>query len=293
MYCVGAAMSWRNDIAWGHSGATFRLETRLSTWLSNAWHTAKSSLFTLGGALGLANGEEHTIQVLVAPAMVYAGLNQHTDILSDAERFAAARHSRTGEAERYRASRVLLRTALSHGRADVAPDAWTFAESEHGKPYVAGEKDAHFNISHTEEGLALAVSRTPVGIDVEDLTREVDRNLLQSMLTPAEYRRLMRYSPAKRSRQFLKIWSMKEAYAKLMGLGHSLDFAKIEVSVRKGRLIADGNFPVDTSRLLSRSVQFHSFAWTRGTAEQWVVVAHEASHRTRVHTHILATPNAK
>jgi phosphopantetheine--protein transferase-like protein len=292
MFCVGAAMSWRNDVAWGNSNA-FRLEAQLSTWLSNAWNTAKSSVFSLGRALGLANGEDNAIQMLVAPAMVYAGLNQHTHILSDAERIAAARHARASDAERYRASRVLLRTALSQGRTDIAPDAWSFAESEHGKPQVTGEQNAHFNISHTEEGLALAVSRFPVGIDVEDLTRDVNESLFRTMLTPAEHRRLMRCSPAKRSRQFLKIWSMKEAYAKLLGLGHSLDFAKIEVSLGKGRLIADGNFSHETSRLVSRSVQFHSFAWAQEKGEQWVVIAHQASHRTRVHTHILPTSNAK
>ena len=86
--------------------------------------------------------------------------------------------------------------------------------SDHGKPDFAGLTYFHFNISHSGELIALAVSESAVGVDVERL------------LTP-DYRVSKRCcedeqiyisdSPIR----FFEIWTKKEAILKYQGTGIS------------------------------------------------------------------------
>ncbi len=56
------------------------------------------------------------------------------------------------------------------------PSELQFEAAEQGKPLVSGPAiatDWHFNLSHTHGLVAVAASCQPVGIDVEDLSRQV------------------------------------------------------------------------------------------------------------------------
>ena len=295
MYCVDAATLGRNGIACLNAAVAPARAGRAPSVLA-ILRALRASVSRFIGQIFLAAGEgltngEDAVHLVIAPQSAYASLAEDTGILSAAERETAARHRRGEDAERYRASRVLLRTALSTLMSGgIAPRDWRFEASGHGKPVLAPEQaNAHFNISHTEAGLAVALSRAPVGVDIEDLSRPVDPCLYDTMLTPAERREICRKAAGSRSRHFMKLWAMKEAYAKLLGLGHTLDFAKIEVSLTKARVVRDGNFAPDVSKALSRSIRFRTFSWKPERKEQWVAIALEApGHgRTHVRTSIL------
>ena len=90
------------------------------------------------------------------------------------------------------------------------------AVGEHGKPYLAGRPDIHFNISHCKNAIAVAVSDRPVGIDAESL-RSFSDSLLDKTMNPAE-KALILSSP-KPDEAFISYWTRKEAVFKLMGTG--------------------------------------------------------------------------
>jgi 4'-phosphopantetheinyl transferase len=123
-------------------------------------------------------------------------------------------------------SRCLLRHALSW-YAPVPEDAWQFARSGYGRPYVAAPsayRDLRFNLSHTSGLVALALRKGgAIGIDVENTTREIDvRGLAERFFAPAETKAVMASGPVQQQERFFAYWTLKEAYIKARGMGLSL-----------------------------------------------------------------------
>ena len=99
-----------------------------------------------------------------------------------------------------------------------------FGYGEHGKPYILGHPDIHFNLSHCREAVVCALSDQPVGIDVESV-REYSESLLQYTMNADE---VMRISQAERPElEFIRLWTMKEAVLKLTGEGITNDLKDI------------------------------------------------------------------
>ena len=85
-----------------------------------------------------------------------------------------------------------------------------------GKPYFA-DRSLCFSISHTKNHVFCALSDQNVGIDAEELTREIDPRLADKILSPGE---LIQYeAAADKNRALLTFWVLKEAAAKLSGEG--------------------------------------------------------------------------
>ena len=85
-----------------------------------------------------------------------------------------------------------------------------------GKPYFASG-NLHFSISHSQNHAFCAVSHKNLGIDAEEMTRNVDLGLAKRILSPAEMRR---FEAAEDKRAaLLRLWVLKEAYGKLIGKG--------------------------------------------------------------------------
>lgn len=120
---------------------------------------------------------------------------------------------------------LLLQYAL--GRMDISPHTCTVATDEKGRPCLMGaEPHVDFNVTHTD-GLvvcALATGRNMrVGVDAEALetrhAESIDR-VAARWFTPRELERLN--AAADREREFLSIWTAKEAIVKRTGEGLSV-----------------------------------------------------------------------
>ena len=85
-----------------------------------------------------------------------------------------------------------------------------------GKPYFVGSS-WHFSISHTKNHVFCCLSQNPIGIDGEEMTRTVDPRLAQRYLSPTEQARLAKVPDPNAA--LLRLWVLKEAYAKLTGQG--------------------------------------------------------------------------
>lgn len=91
-----------------------------------------------------------------------------------------------------------------------------FEKNEHGKPFLKDNPDIHFNISHCKNGIAVAVSDQPIGIDIESY-RNVSDSLIRYTMNEEE-RRIIAES-ANPVRTFTEYWTKKEAVFKLRGTG--------------------------------------------------------------------------
>ena len=88
-----------------------------------------------------------------------------------------------------------------------------FACGEHGKPYIPG--GPHFSLTHSGMFAALAVSDTPVGLDIEKIAPV--RRAAARALTIEE----RKYMEADPERRFAYLWTRKEAALKCTGAGLS------------------------------------------------------------------------
>ncbi len=137
------------------------------------------------------------------------------------------------------AGRALLRQMYEAHVGSPMPE---IVLGSRGKPrFVRG--GVHFSISHTPKHVFCALSDTPIGIDAEELSREVSPRLAEKILSPGE---LARYAAAPdKNRALLTFWVLKEAQAKCSGEGlrgypNSTDFSLDDprVSVQNNCLVA-------------------------------------------------------
>lgn len=89
------------------------------------------------------------------------------------------------------------------------------AFGENGKPYFKHYPSFNFNISHSENILAVAFSDSPVGIDVEKI-RDVNLKIAQKYFSEEEKKL------AHNNDDFFYVWTRKEAYIKQSGKGLSV-----------------------------------------------------------------------
>jgi len=161
-------------------------------------------------------------------------------ILSVEERTAASKYVHEGARRRYVAGRILLRLSLSY-RFGGVPAAWRLRRDERGRPEITGPKplpDAHFSLSHSGDAVVCLVASGTgrVGVDVEVARRPIRRSraLAQRCCSEAERAWLAQLRTAERDRAFLELWTLKEAYAKAIGIGLGVGLSRVGFDLSEG-----------------------------------------------------------
>lgn len=155
------------------------------------------------------------------------------------------------------AARVLLRIGLSQ-TADhkTAPSDWRFDRAANDRPVVAaGLPRINFSISHVDQLAVVAISAThDVGIDVECIDQNVSENVIAEFSHLDEHHSVGGLPRPQEIREFIRLWTLKEAYTKMIGLGHTLDFKMIKFTLDPIDLKSAGE-----NRKKNGSTQFETF----------------------------------
>ncbi len=135
--------------------------------------------------------------------------------------------------EQRSAARVGLRLLLG-SYLGIDPRAVKILQSAFGRPEPAPAHDPHdlcFNLSHTAGLAVYALGRgRAIGIDVEALDRRApSAGVIERALNDREAERVQRTDESERTAAFLRYWTVKEAYAKALGLGLALDLRQVGV----------------------------------------------------------------
>ena len=88
-----------------------------------------------------------------------------------------------------------------------------------GKPYFV-DSSVHFSISHTPEHVFCVLSDRPVGIDAEEMARQINPQLAEKILSPTEKEQFDQADDPRLA--LLKFWVLKEAAGKCTGEGLQL-----------------------------------------------------------------------
>lgn len=165
------------------------------------------------------------VDTLLAAAANLNLLNEDDRAAMQTLRCQSARQSAT-------AARILLRLSLSAmtGRR-IAPQDWRFARDNLGKPSVKDNDEAiDFSVSHVDAVVMVATGRdVRVGIDVETVDQQIEDKVVDDFCHASERQVLDALPSAQRRRVFLEFWTEKEAYTKMLGVGHSLEFQSLSV----------------------------------------------------------------
>lgn len=145
---------------------------------------------------------------------------------------AARERAQTYRREQDRARSLLAHAALHAllpAYADLAPSGIELDRTcrhcggAHGKPRLAGPgaaTDVRFNLSHADDVVLLAFARgREVGVDVEAVRPFDHGGVAEVVFAPAERAALAALPPERRDAAFFRLWTRKEAYAKMTGLG--------------------------------------------------------------------------
>ena len=113
----------------------------------------------------------------------------------------------------HEAGRQLLQQLYREETGNECPTVLT---APRGKPYFE-DSSLCFSISHTKNHAFCVLSSYPVGIDAEEMERNINLRLAEKILSEAER---VRFEAAEDPRDtLLRLWVLKEASAKLTGEG--------------------------------------------------------------------------
>ena len=155
------------------------------------------------------------------------------------------------------AARILLRLGLSRAvDRSIQPAEWQFKNGPDGKPALADAlPNVRFSVSHAEQLAAVGISRhLGIGIDVESVDQNVSQNVMAGFSHSREMSALRDLLPRQKVREFIRLWTFKEALSKISGAGMSLDFDTIQFMLDPVQLASNGRSEKECSQMRFESI---------------------------------------
>ena len=134
----------------------------------------------------------------------------------------------------FKAGRGLLREILG-GYLGLQPEELHFALGEQGKPYLCGNDQLHFNLSHSGALFMLAVAADrEIGIDIEQLRDDTPfPDMARLAFSPREQKELFALPDHQQRSAFYRCWTRKEAYMKACGRGFALRSNSFDINLHQ------------------------------------------------------------
>ncbi|WP_339615812.1 4'-phosphopantetheinyl transferase superfamily protein [uncultured Gilvimarinus sp.] len=151
--------------------------------------------------------------------------------LCDTERARMQRYRTERQKYGFLSARALLRTILAT-YCHQKPGQLRFTTNRAGKPKLEHPHAPHFSLSHSGHWIALAVApEGAIGIDLEHPRKP--RNVMaiaRHYYHPSEHQRLSTLDEPARSREFYRLWTLKEAFFKARGTGISEGLNRVRIA---------------------------------------------------------------
>lgn len=183
----------------------------------------------------LLDGEVHVWHGSLLPA---ADVGDLAHLLSPDETQRAARFKFEEDRRRFVVARARLRQLIA-AYLGTTPEQLKFVYGANGKPALSPEfctHDIHFNLSHSRELVAIALTRgRQVGIDVEFIREDLDVDkLARRFFSICEQNELAKLSGPEMYQGFFNCWTRKEACIKAQGSGVPLGLRDFDVTLAPG-----------------------------------------------------------
>lgn len=120
---------------------------------------------------------------------------------------------------------LVLRDAMKAEGVDI--DALAVTKNEYGKPKIEGAPE--FSISHAGPWAVVALSDSPVGVDVESARCTI--KIAEKFFTPDELDLAEKLSGEAQKLCLQRLWVCKEAFVKALGTGLFTPFSLFNVTI--------------------------------------------------------------
>lgn len=140
-----------------------------------------------------------------------------THWLTPTEWQRADRFHQPADQQRFVLGRALVRQVAGQVSGQ-SPEQIEIKIGPRGKPEWVNDNGWHVNLAHSGKWVLLALAKTPVGLDVEQIGLNLDFQVLLDS-TFGKYEHLFIKSHAQPHRAFYALWTRKEALLKATGLG--------------------------------------------------------------------------
>ena len=144
--------------------------------------------------------------------------------LADAEKYPADDRRR-----RFLQRRAVLRGLAGRALGCTAAEI-EIAHDAQGAPQVASPAGRlHVSVAGRVQLAAFGLSYAPIGVDLEPIGAVIEP--AWNILHPSERSWLEGQAAAELHKAFLKIWTVKEAYLKMLGLGLQIEPAEVAIAM--------------------------------------------------------------
>lgn len=111
---------------------------------------------------------------------------------------------------------TLLARFAAYEKTGVTMEKAEISYEKSGKPFFKNMPNVHFNISHTDGAVAVAIGDSELGVDAEKI-KEAKMTVAEKLFSKHE-REFIEQSEDK-NKAFFYVWTRKEAFAKMTGDG--------------------------------------------------------------------------
>lgn len=175
--------------------------------------------------------------------------------------YADERRKATGDRDFFLARRAVHRSLVA---ALAGCDAATvrIRYDADGAPRVASHREYFVSVAGHGPLALLAIANCPAGVDFERLDDSTE--VVTDVLHYDEQQRLSSSSKREKAKQFLCIWTAKEAFLKARGRGFLDDPAQICIALRDDAFsVAGSDQDADASNVMQGALAVHDLAGAR------------------------------
>lgn len=131
----------------------------------------------------------------------------------------------------------MLRECLRKKGIEYSDDT-PIVKGKLGKPSLKEHSDVHYNISHADGIAACIVSERECGIDCENV-RDFRPNVMKRAFSVKEREMVENAPESEKNLLFFRLWTLKEAYVKALGIGISYPMDTAEFSFDGNNIITE------------------------------------------------------
>lgn len=106
-----------------------------------------------------------------------------------------------------------------------------FKKNYYGKPYLKDYPKFNFNISHSGNYVAYAISNNPIGVDIEEIKNIEYEEIAKSFFTTREVNYISNQNLDNQLSKFYFIWTLKESFVKCCGQGLAIPLKEFSIDI--------------------------------------------------------------
>ena len=209
----------------------------------------------------LKGGELHIWRTKISDNVL--NINEYLDLLTIEEQAKAQSFFFRKDQNRYVITRAILKKLLAMYLNVISPRCICFKQTNYGKPYLVdsiNNENIKFNISHSNDCVVFAFTKNiDVGVDIEYIDKNlVIEEIIEYCCTELEKNQLNELPYNHRYYYFYKLWVLKEAIVKALGLGLSFDLKQIRTDFYENKLISFVDI-IDNNKLCWTANTFYAY----------------------------------